>query len=160
MGEPLKLHGITADELVARVENGEIPSRIATELGVTKAAVYYHLSDHPDYQKARKTGMAIRLDEAETNVIDSNDQLSLSRAREAFRAVAWRAEREHPQEWSNKPDIAIQINNISGLEQALTGDAASLLDQLRTVAIQPAATHQIEDAREITDDDGSQQADK
>lgn len=152
MGEPLKLQGITADELVARVENGEIPSRIATELGVTKAAVYYHLSDHPDYQKARKTGMAIRLDEAETNVIDSNDQLSLSRAREAFRAVAWRAEREHPQEWSNKPDIAIQINNISGLEQALTGDAAGLLDKLRTVASVQQSSAALDILPSVSDD--------
>ena len=90
---------VSPDELVERVANGEIPSRIATELGVTKAAVYYHLFDHPKYQPARKSGMAIRLDDAESAIIDSTDQLTLSRAREAFRAVAWRAEREHPELW-------------------------------------------------------------
>lgn len=122
MGIPLKLEGITADELVSRVENGEIPSRIAEELGVTKAAVYYHLHPHPDYQPARKTGMAIRLDDAEGKIIAAEDQLSLARAREAFRAVAWRAEREHPAEWGNTSKIAgadggplqVQIVKFSG----------------------------------------------
>ena len=90
---------ITPDQLVERVANGEIPSRIATELGVTKAAVYYRVAEHPHYPKARKLGMAIRLDDAEGAIVDSRDQLTLSRAREAFRAVAWRAEREHPDAW-------------------------------------------------------------
>lgn len=90
---------ITPDELVERVANGESPIKIADELGVTSAAVYYHLVEHPGYKPARKVGMTIRLDKAENSIIEAQDQLSVSRGREVFRAVAWRAEREHPDLW-------------------------------------------------------------
>lgn len=137
MGEPLKLATVNPDDLIERVSNGEVPSRIATELGVTKAAVYYHLSDHPDYHKARKTGMAIRLDQAETKIDCATDQLSLAQGREAFRAIAWRAEHEFPDLWGKQAGISININQMVTIEGALSSAASSLLDQLRTVAEVP-----------------------
>ncbi len=96
---------ITPDQLVERVANGESPIKIADELGVTRAAVYRHLVAHPEYQKARKLSIGIRLDQAENTLISAPDQLSVSRGREVFRAVAWRAEREHPEAWGNAQKI-------------------------------------------------------
>ena len=100
---------ISPDDIVKRVANGESPIKIADELGVTRAAVYYHLVDHPGYKAARKTGMTIRLDQAENDLITAPDQLSVSRGREVFRAVAWRAEREHPDAWG-------VVNKLTGAD--------------------------------------------
>ena len=137
MGVPLKLVDITPDQLIDRVYNGENPSRIATDLGVTKAAVYYHIAQHPEYVKARQTGMSIRLDDAESEIKDSPDHLSLSRGREAFRAVAWRAEHEFPAIWGGKPTIELNINQIGEISQALNIAASDLLGKLRQVGEKP-----------------------
>lgn len=128
------LADISTQTLVDRVENGEIPSRIAEQLGVTKAAVYYHLHQHPDYQPARKTGMAIRLDEAESNIIAATDTLSLGRATQAFRAVAWRAEREHPAEWGAMSKLAgadggpLQVQIVKFAGTTIDGAAQQMTD--------------------------------
>ena len=140
MGAPLKLADITTDELIDRVSNGEIPSRIARELGVTKAAVYYHLRDHPNYLSARQVGMMIRLDDAEDGIANSTDQLSLARSRDGFRAVSWRAEREHPDLWGNRYQADMSPNLASVIEHALAVAATGLLDRLRTVSDQQQMT--------------------
>lgn len=130
MATPGVLANIDTDEIIERIANGAIPARIAQELGVTKAAIYYQISDHPLYRKARQSGMATRLDEAEISIMDSRDQLSLSRARETFRATAWRAEREHPSVWGNQQNT-IQINGNGEVKAGSSGI------QITFVAAQP-----------------------
>jgi hypothetical protein len=153
MATPGALANVDTNDLIERIYNGDIPARIATELGVTKAAVYYHVGEHPEYQRARRIGMAIRLDEAEIGIVDSPDQLTLSRAREQFRAVAWRAEREHPDVWGQKQQ-AIQINVLS-VTSALGSLAGDLLGQLNVAAQLPQCNmvhNEIADAQVVDSD--------
>jgi AcrR family transcriptional regulator len=140
------LANFNPDEAIARIANGAIPSRIATELGVTKAAIYYHLADHPDWAKARKIGMAIRLDNAENSINDvDGDQLTLSRARESFRAVAWRAEREFPDDWGGRAtQVTVTVNTLA------VGDIGRVSDLLVQVGA-PALEDLVRDAG-VTED--------
>src|SRR3990167_2016095 len=105
MATPGALANVSADDLIEQIYNGAIPARIADDLGVHKCSVYRYLADHPEYQAARKAGMAVRLDDAESAVIAA-DERTLARAREVWRVVTWRAEREHPDAWGNTTKLA------------------------------------------------------
>ena len=94
MAKPGALESYNADEIIQRIYDGEIPANIALEVGVNKCSIYRFLADHPEYQQARQIGMAVRLDAAEMAVLTA-DERTLMRAREAWRVVTWRAEREH-----------------------------------------------------------------
>ena len=106
MATPNVLALVDRDELIERIANGAIPSHIADELGVHKSSVSRLLSDHPEYVKARSTGMEIRLDDAE-NAVATADERNLPRAREMWRVITWRAEREHPARWGAKSETKV-----------------------------------------------------
>lgn len=137
MATPGALAEFTDQALFDRIEAGENPSQLATALGVHKSAIYHRFSNRIDYKLARRFGMQVRVEEGEAEIGTAEDQFTLARAREKFRAVAWRAEREFPDIWSTKPDISININNLVHVDQALAGAAGDLLNQLRTVAATP-----------------------
>ena len=135
MATPGALANIPADSIIEQIYNGAVPAKLADSLGVHKCSIYRHLADHPEYSKAKKIGMHVRLDEAEQAVIES-DERTLASARERFRIVAWRAEREHSDTWGQRgPSITIN-NNVLVLADSLAGDALELLDKLRTVSTQ------------------------
>ena len=106
MARPGTLANIDKDELIEDIANGAIPAYIARQLGVSKSSIHYQLSDHPLYQKARVVGMEVRLDDAELDLRES-DESNLPRAREVWKAVTWRAEREHPARWGAKSETKV-----------------------------------------------------
>lgn len=108
MATPGALADHNPDALIERIYNGEVPAHIATELGVHKCSIYRHLADHPEYVKAREIGMAVRLDDAEHDVTTA-DERTLPRAREAWRCVTWRAEREHPAKWGQRNQVTLDV---------------------------------------------------
>jgi hypothetical protein len=109
--------------ILDRIAAGEYVPAIAQSLGVSKQALAQSLAayDQDAYLRAREVAAEIRLDEAtmaiERAVIDekgnrkeaSDAQLDLACARERFRAVAWRAEREHPSRWGIRQQITHEV---------------------------------------------------
>ena len=92
-------------DLLSRIAAGENPARIAESLGVHKSAIYHRFEGNKDYERARFDGMGIRVEESEEEIAGAQDSFTLARAREKFRAVAWRAEREFPHRWGQKQQI-------------------------------------------------------
>lgn len=111
MATPGALAAIPPQDLVERIYNGAIPSHLAEELGVAKSSIYRHLADHPDYQHAKHTGMAVRLDDAEL-AVSTATECTLPRAREMWRCVTWRAEREHAGTWGAKQQLDVRSVNV------------------------------------------------
>lgn len=111
MATPGALATLDVKETLERIANGAITQKIAQELNVHHSNLYRKLAQHPEYQAARECGMEARLDNAEM-AIESSDERTLPRAREMFRAVAWRAEREHPQRWGSKQELNVKALSI------------------------------------------------
>lgn len=102
------------DTIIERLQHGERVSSIAASLGVTGPAITQQLSNDPDYKAAREAGMELMLDQAEEAIDSANDQLSLARARDSWRAKSWRASVEHAHRWGQvRPQaapVAVQVN--------------------------------------------------
>lgn len=101
-------------EVINRIAQGERTSDIARELGVTPAALYTRYSGNESYREARKNGTAVRIDLAEKEIEVADDPLTLARAREVHRSVAWRASVEHPDAWGDKKHITIELTGDLG----------------------------------------------
>lgn len=135
--------------ILDRIAAGEYVPAIAESIGVSKQALAQSLArfDKDAYLAARETAAEIRLDEATMEIDRARDAVDLARAREKFRAVAWRAEREHPNRWGSRPTTAVQING-DGMSVAVVSYASH------------SATHQQADDEAhnrtiiATDDDG------
>lgn len=98
--------------LIDRIASGEYVPALAREYGVTKQALSARLRRiAPEaYAEAREIAAEIRLEDAQMAIAAAEDNIDLARARELFRAVAWRAEREHPSRWGTRPNTAIQVS--------------------------------------------------
>jgi hypothetical protein len=116
------LANIDKSAILDRIAAGEYVPAIAQSLGVSKQALAQSLAayDQDAYLRAREVAAEIRLDEAvmaiESVSADMSDreglaraQIDLARARERFRAVAWRAEREHPGRWGIRQQITHEV---------------------------------------------------
>lgn len=107
---------IHKDSITEQIAQGRYMKDIAADLGITPAAISQLLSKDPAYQAAREAGIETRLEKYQTDIDTAKDALNLARAREGFRAQAWRAERECPKRWGVQRDaatsapVAIQIN--------------------------------------------------
>lgn len=88
--------------VIDRIAAGEYLSHIAHKLGVAPQSLHQKLRDHPDYKPAMQTRHQLRLDTAEESLATAPD---LARAREQFRAAAWRAERECKAIWGPSNEI-------------------------------------------------------
>ena len=127
MATPGALATVNMDTVIERIANGAITQRLAAELGVHHSSLYRQLAQHPEYMAARECGMEARLDSAEVAVMEA-DECTLPRAREHWRVVTWRAEREHPHRWGQKNSLQIEIvgdldNRLRrASERTLTGE--------------------------------------
>ena len=108
MATPGTLATLDLDATLDRIANGEIAQQIAHSLGVPHSNLYRKLATHPEYSAARESGLAARLDKAE-NDVETADERTLARARELWRVVTWRAERECPARWG-------QVNKLTGAD--------------------------------------------
>lgn len=110
---------VSIDSLIDQVAKGAFLKDLEAQAGVTRQRLSQILTQHPEYKLAKKSQLESRLDEAQGELDSASDALSLARAREKFRAAAWRAERECPGEWGNRTQISgtdgqpLQINNIA-----------------------------------------------
>lgn len=117
------LANVDADSVIERIASGEYQSHIAAQLGIPKQSLHNVISKHPAYREALKLRNMAKLDQAQEAIENPEGESALAkdlaRAREAFKAAAWRAERECPGEWGNKTQISgsdgqpLQINNIA-----------------------------------------------
>ena len=128
------LANVDDDVILSRLAAGELASHIAVELGVHKSAIYHRYEDRADYKQAREYGMQVRVEEADSAIATAPDVFTLSRARECFRAVSWRAEREFPHRWGQKQQVTVTTAPIFVIH--VSGDPSPVLD----------ATDDVEDA--------------
>jgi hypothetical protein len=102
------LANVKVDEIIERIAAGEYQSHIAREYGVAPQSLHERIHAHPGYKLALRLRNLTKLDEAQERVDTSPD---LARAREQFRAAAWRAERECPDVWGQQStNISVQID--------------------------------------------------
>ena len=121
---------INDDQIVERIASGEYQSHIARELGIPPQRLHERISIHPAYRLALECRNLAKLDNAQDRI--DNEDSDLARAREAFKAAAWRAERECPSVWGAKPTVVVTGVN---LEAALDSAASALLDRMRVVSV-------------------------
>ena len=115
-------------EILERVAAGEKLRDIGKSYGVTANAITNVLVDDPDYQLARVSGLESRLDQREHELEESNDQVSVSRARELLSHARWRCEREAPHKWGAKQIMALVAP--PSLDSALRTKASDLLREI------------------------------
>lgn len=127
------------DVVLARVKAGEHVARIAEELGVSRAALSIRYRGHPEYLVAREDGTEARLEDAEIQIQAADDPLNLARAREWFRAVAWRAEREFPARWGQHHHLTVE--NVGDLGDKLRRSRERVIPQ-DIVDVEPEAPQQ------------------
>lgn len=89
-----QLNGDTTTVL-DRLRDGERAVDIAKSLGVSHVALYAWLLRHsPDEWRAISAGKALaRIEQAENEMDDAEDQIAVSKARESHRMGAWSLER-------------------------------------------------------------------
>lgn len=106
--------------IAERIANGEYMKDIAADLGCSPAAISQVLAKDADYQAAREAGIEVRLEKYQGDIDTAEDALNLARAREAFRAQSWRAERECPKRWGAKQEMTItqNVSITAALEEA------------------------------------------
>ena len=141
------LRGMTAialqpgirEYIIQAVSEGAHLSSIAASLGLAGKgqAISNALADDPDYQAARVSGLAERMDLRERE-LEQSDPTNVPRARELLSHARWRAEREAPRVWGAK-QTEITINTGVSMDQALGQSAMALLDRMRTVSDVPPA---------------------
>ena len=107
MATPGALASVDYDLIVARIGAGEYQSYIARQLGVSPQSLHSHISKHPDYRLALRCRNERKLDDAQA-ALDSDPDLA--RARERFRAAAWRAGVECPDEWGQRAQLDVNVD--------------------------------------------------
>lgn len=118
----------TVDEasILERIAAGEFAITIAAELKVHPSALSHRFANRPEYKEARKAGAEVRLETAELEVRSAADVFTLARARETFKTVAWRCEREFPEQWAPRQHITASIA-VTNLDALLVTSARELL---------------------------------
>lgn len=131
---------INDDEILTRIRAGEHAIHIAQELGVHQSALYHRYAENPQYKVARRLGARVRLDGVEQEIAAAPDPFTLARAREKFRALAWRCEREFPDEWGQRTHVTVeQVGDLAeklrrARERTIDGEVVSS-DPIQTSAL-------------------------
>ncbi len=124
---------IDVQGVISRIAAGEYQSHIAQELGLPKQILHQRVSKHPDYREALLARNIGKLDHAQAAIEGEKGNPmadDLARAREAFKAAAWRAERECRAEYGQAPTVAIQINEYAARPtEDLLAELRGLLDK-------------------------------
>jgi len=105
-------YSVDLDDLIAQIANGALLRDLEPETGVTRQRLSQILRDHPGYAQAKRCQLEARLDRAEAGMDAAPDGLSLARAREQFRAAAWRAERECPELWGQHTQVTVSQGDL------------------------------------------------
>jgi len=121
---------INRDLILQRVANGDYLDVIASDLGISDAAISRQLSGDPDYMQARLDGVERRLRlskravdqiadmglDAEGNVVGlPKEVVNLARVREIrLKADQWFAEREFPERWGQHTQVTVNKGSDLG----------------------------------------------
>jgi len=125
----LAMKELNGEEILARLSDGEYASVIARELGVVGSSITRHFADDPRYRSALEDGAAVRLELAENDLRNSDTPIDVMRGSAVWKAVSWRAEKEHPERWGGKPIVNLTFNG--GMDAALGDAAATLMAKIR-----------------------------
>jgi predicted transcriptional regulator len=135
------------DLIIAHIAAGRLLRDVARDLGVTPQAISSYLSQDPEYQAAKESGIEQQLERWQWEMERANDPLNLARAREAFRAASWRGEREHPRRWGQKQEVT--VSHQVQVDERLTERASDLLRR----RLATNAAHNVIDAETVPSDE-------
>jgi hypothetical protein len=116
------------EELIQRIAQGAFLRDLAKELGIDKRRLSEKLRQCPGYEEAKQECIDTQLEEAQIALKEARDSADIARAREMFRAAAWRAEREHPARWGQKTHVTVEQTGDLGdrLRRALERDVSPI----------------------------------
>lgn len=106
--------------LIDKIADGAFLKDLAKETGIDKRRLSEQLRKHPDYNAAKEASIEVQLDNAQEALAIAKENQDITRAREMFRAAAWRAEREFPHRWGKTEQLNV-----------LTGDLTEIIKQAR-----------------------------
>lgn len=94
-----------SEYILDEVAKGTKLATIAQSIGLAGKgqAISNALASDPEYQAARESGLAERMDQREVE-LESSEPAYVPRARELLSHARWRAEREAPHRWGIKQD--------------------------------------------------------
>lgn len=123
-------------EILQRIASGEPLTAIAHAFGYTDhSGIIHRLDDDPDYKLALRKGVVAKIEKREGELELATDNVTVTRADRLLNHARWWAG-VWDKQFSQKPDVSININNLIHIDQAMPQAAAGLLDHLRTVADQ------------------------
>lgn len=106
------------EEILYGLSQGQYVKDLAESLQVAPEAISQVLAKDPEYKLAREIGAERRLEKYQDGLDQSADALSLARAREGFKAQAWRCEREFPARWGAKNTQTLDLQGANGQQIA------------------------------------------
>lgn len=117
------------DWAIEQIANGAFLKDLSAQTGVDKRRLSEQLRKHPDYTAAKEASIEIQLDDAQNAIESAREATDIARARERFRAAAWRAEREFPHRWGAKQEITHELGQsfealLSEISSRRTANAA------------------------------------
>lgn len=105
------------ETIIAKIADGAFLRDMAIELGIDKRRLSERLRKHPDYQSAKECSIECQLDAAQIAIECAREAADIARAREQFRAAAWRAEREFPHRWGAHTQVTVSVDLGSELQK-------------------------------------------
>lgn len=99
---------LDADFLIDRISDGAFLRDLSKDTGIDKRRLSEYLRKHPDYASAKKTSIQVQIEDAQLALSLAREASDIARAREMFRAAAWRAERECPDEWGQRTHVTVE----------------------------------------------------
>ena len=131
--DPQKLVGVDINQILTRYLNGETSTQIAKSLNCTRQGLGYFLRENAeeDWKNAQVIQAIERKEQAEDELGNAIDSLSLARARERLRSAQWELERVCNRIFGQKQEVAMTIDIRVQVDHSLTEDARSLLERVR-----------------------------
>lgn len=112
--KPLAL--VNSAEILSALRDGEAPRALATRLGVSRQALYeWLLSEHAtEWSKISSARSLARIEDAENDLDEANDQVQVSRARASAGAAQWNLEKTARRLYGDPKDMntGLTINVI------------------------------------------------
>ena len=96
------------EDALESLKRGERTEDIGERHGLTGACIRQWLLADDRADQARGVYFAGELAKARDEIQGARDPLSLARARESFRAVAWLAERRNARQWGQQSHVTIE----------------------------------------------------
>lgn len=96
--------------ILERLAKGDLVKDIAADLGIHRQNISSALAADPAYKAAQAEAIEARLEQAESDLMRSEDGLALGKNREILSHARWRAERMLPHIYA-RPTNAIQVNS-------------------------------------------------